>query len=222
MREESKLNLVLASKSPRRKELLGWLDIPFEIMGADIQENSLLGASRDYALDLATQKGEWVWEKLRSRRELGNYRPIVIASDTIVILGKRVFEKPRDQNQARSMLIDLSGQEHRVVTSVFMQMEKKRRVFSVETKVKFSKITDDILEPYLKSGDSMDKAGAYGIQGKGLLFVDKIEGSYSNVVGFPLSDFIREFKEILREVLEKSSLDPCDWRSLFRGVSKGE
>jgi len=204
MTSDKKYNLVLASKSPRRKELLGWLEIPFEIHSKEIEEVSDKSHPVEVAEDIAWQKGEAVYEDLKTRSDFNkSYFPVIVSSDTIVTLGEKIYGKPKDVDQAREMLLELEGKEHNVVTSVAILFqdketkEFKKSLFSGQTKVMFEKIDKDLLENYLKSKDSLDKAGAYGIQGQGLSFIASIQGSYSNVVGFPLSDFVTQLKAIL-------------------------
>lgn len=216
MKENKQHNLILASNSPRRKELLGWLDIPFQIIGSNIEEISKEENPRDLAIDLAVQKGDAVWKELNDAH--GEY-PFVVSSDTIVVLGNRVYGKPANREEAKEMLLSLSGKEHQVITSVYMKTRSLEteevicRKFAVETDVTFSKITEDLLTPYLDSKESMDKAGAYGIQGKGLVFVQSLKGSYSNVVGFPLAEFIDEFRKFLSQNGEE---ELYSWREKFQ------
>ncbi len=201
--------LVLASQSPRRRELLGWIDVPFEIHPSDIKEVSRETKPVAFAEDLARLKGRDVWG-------ISSFdNPFIVSSDTIVELDGKIFGKPKDKQEAREMLLELSNKWHQVVTSVFFKAQFdegiKEHCFSVKTKVKFSEINDDIMEPYLRSGESLDKAGAYGIQGKGLVFVESIEGSYSNVVGFPLVEFLNELKTFLG-----LSGKDIQWRESFK------
>ncbi len=218
---DKKYTLVLASKSPRRRELLGWLEVPFEIHSKEIEEVSDKVSPIDVAEDIAWQKGEAVFNDLKMRKDFNQtYFPLIVSSDTIVTLNGKIYGKPKDVNQAKEMLIELEGKEHNVVTSVAILFEDKnsgefkKKVFSGETKVFFEKIDRDLLNQYLKSGDSLDKAGAYGIQGQGLTFISKINGSYSNVVGFPLTDFIASLKDILDFSNDSEGL----WRKEFHGV----
>lgn len=214
-RNKKLYSLILASNSPRRKELLGWLDIPFKVVGSNIEEHSDEDNPTDLAIDLAIQKGEAVWKGLN--KEDDQY-PLMVSSDTIVVLGKRVYGKPRSREEAKEMLLSLSGKEHKVITSIYIKARSIKsgevilKKFAVETDVTFSQISEDILEPYLDSEESMDKAGAYGIQGKGLLFVESLKGSYSNVVGFPLAEFIEELRLLLCEGIEEEKFS---WRSKF-------
>jgi septum formation protein len=186
-------------------------------MGSNVEESSGKLNPHDYAVEIAFQKAEAIWEKLKGDKGFGkSFFPFIIASDTVVELEGKFYGKPSDRDDARAMLRELSGKEHRVVTSIVFKafclasLQEKEHSFSVETHVLFSKITEDIMEPYLVSGESLDKAGSYGIQGKGLLFVKSLRGSYSNVVGFPLEEFLNHLKDFLLPVDEQSS-----WRSCF-------
>ena len=215
MKVDRKYSLILASNSPRRKELLGWMEIPFKVMGSNIEEHSNEKNPKNFAIDIAVQKGEAIWGELDFE---STPHPLIVSSDTIVVLGDRIYGKPSSKEEAREMLLSLSGNEHKVITSVYLKAKSIKtgsdisRKFAIETDVTFSPITEDILGPYLEGNDSMDKAGAYGIQGQGLLFVESLKGSYSNVVGFPLVEFVDEMRELLCEgVLEEKLL----WRSKF-------
>ncbi len=201
--QSDKLTLILASGSPRRKELLGWLDIPFIIYSADIDENSEHDHPMAICKDVAQQKGLAVVEQVKKHSLfLKGFNPLIVSADTIVTLGNTIFGKPKDVVQASEMLMSLSNKTHRVITAVYLAMIDSRghfrqHTFACETDVTFSAIPMDILSNYLASGDSLDKAGAYGIQGKGLTFISSVLGSYSNVVGFPLSHFVQELKLFL-------------------------
>jgi septum formation protein len=127
----------------------------------------------------------------------------VIASDTIVCLGQKMMGKPGDINEARAMLKELAGRTHKVLTGVYIGLYEltsgkyKEHCFSLETEVEFDNFTDDTLEVYLSTNDSLDKAGGYGIQGAGQVLVKRVKGSYSNVVGFPVSHFIEKLKSVI-------------------------
>lgn len=213
--KNNQYKLILASGSPRRKELLGWMNIPFEIIVSNIDEITDKVHPKEVAEDLATIKGQDVYQKLMQKNE--HQFPFIISSDTIVTLGEKIYGKPKNVQEAREMLIELEGKKHEVVTAVAFiyrdqkSGDKKERAFSISTKVTFEKIDRDLLENYLASGDSLDKAGSYGIQGQGLTFISSIEGSYSNVVGFPLTDFIYEFKKELGHENDTEG----QWRELF-------
>lgn len=196
--ESDKFNLILGSQSPRRKELLSWLNVPFQILTADLAEVSDESSSEKIAMDIASQKARAVMEQATQID-----RPFIISSDTIVVLNNKLYGKPSDVNDAKKILSELSGKTHEVITGVsFLYVDQKtnklrEHLFFDFTEVTFNAITDDLMENYLATGDSLDKAGAYGIQGAGLTFISKINGSYSNVVGFPLDKIIGELSIVL-------------------------
>lgn len=210
---ENHFNFVLASKSPRRKELLEQLKIPFKIIGANIDEVTSLTDPVDVAEGLAKLKGSKVFEELLANRSIEN--PFVVGSDTLVALEGTIYGKPTDREDARRILLELSGKRHQVVSGVYIGLEldgeKIEVLFSEQTWVSFEKIDPYILETYLDTGESLDKAGAYGIQAQSLGFVSKIEGTYSNVVGFPLSMFVLKMQELFGE---------DSWSKIFRGSGK--
>ena len=213
-----KYSLILASKSPRRKELLEFLGIPFETIPSNIEEIGDENNPIELALSIARDKGVFVYKKLESRPHFGkSFFPLVIGCDTIVVLDKKVYGKPKNGQDAGRMLLELSGRTHQVVTGVhlgrfdFKLGQYLSREFYVSSKVKFDVINKDILDNYLCTEDSLDKAGAYGIQGPSLTFISSLEGSYSNVVGFPMSDFVRELKEFLGYSDDQDG----KWRGLF-------
>jgi septum formation protein len=184
-----KFKLILGSQSPRRKELLSWLNIEFEIVTADLDEISNEIVPQKIALDLALQKARAVKEKCNVRDN--NF---IIAADTIVVLNNIIYGKPKDRNDAEKILNELAGKAHQVITGVCFCHNGIERVFFDQTDVTFNPISSDIMKNYLDTNDSLDKAGAYGIQGPGLTFISKINGSYSNVVGFPLDKVITELQ----------------------------
>jgi septum formation protein len=213
-----KYSLILASKSPRRKELLEFLGIPFETIPSNIDEIGDETNPFELALSIAKDKGVFVYKKLESRPHFGKtFFPLVIGCDTIVVLEKKVYGKPKDGQDAGRMLQELSGKTHQVITGVhlgrfdFNLGQYLSKDFYVSSKVKFDIISKDILDNYLCTEDSLDKAGAYGIQGPSLTFISNLEGSYSNVVGFPLSDFVRELKDFLGYPEDQDG----KWRGLF-------
>jgi septum formation protein len=200
----AKFNLILGSQSPRRKELLSWLKIPFQIITADLDEISHETDPTRVAEDLASQKAHAVKEKCQ---QFSN--AFIMASDTIVVLDGKIYGKPKDVNEARQILSELSDRTHEVITGVSFLFQDGDRVrehcFFDATEVTFNEITPELMEAYLETKDSLDKAGAYGIQGPSLTFISKINGSYSNVVGFPLDKIVTELGIILGD----------DWRKKF-------
>jgi septum formation protein len=201
-----KFNLILGSQSPRRKELLSWLNIPFDILTADLDEVSNESEPTAVAVDLASQKAHAVFDKISS-----NISAFVVSSDTIVVLDGKIYGKPKDTNEAREILSELSNRTHQVITGVsflFRDLNSgkvREHLFYDSTEVTFNEITPDLMESYLVTGDSLDKARAYGIQGPSLTFISKVNGSYSNVVGFPLDKVVSELKIILGD----------DWKLFF-------
>ncbi len=204
MNSNTKYSLILASKSPRRKELVGHVGIPFEIVSVETDEVSSFIHPSEIVTDVAKQKGEVVFEALSNREGFKKtFFPLVVASDTLVALGDKVFGKPSGKDSARDMLLELSGKKHTVYTAVYLlRVDTKskhvvKKSFFEKTDVTFAKINSDVLEHYLDTGESLDKAGAYGIQASALTFITSIEGSYSNVVGFPLAEFVENLKSFL-------------------------
>lgn len=197
--ENSKLKLILASGSPRRRELLSHLKLPFEKLSLDIPEDCDKSEPKTYCAELSLRKGRAVASKIREER-VGDY--LIVSADTIVAFKNKIFNKPSSVDEARSFLGELSGQTHSVFTAVSLSLllsgKQFEHTFVDESRVRFDEITPEIMELYLSTGDSLDKAGAYGIQGPSLTFISSVEGSYSNVVGFPLSRFVKEAREFLR------------------------
>lgn len=194
----SKLKLILASASPRRRELIGHLKLPFEVIALSVPEHSDATDPVKYTSDIALVKGNAVAEKLKGSGDF-----FIVSADTTVIANGRIYNKPSDREEARQFLSDLSGETHSVFTAVSLILMKDGRShvhsFVDESKVTFDKISDVLMEKYLDTGDSLDKAGAYGIQGPSLTFISKVDGSYSNVVGFPLSRFVSESEKFLQQ-----------------------
>ena len=171
----NKYHLILASKSPRRKELLGHLQLPFEIITAHVEEKSKFMDPGYICEDISKQKGQAVYDLLQTQGKInGNYFPLIIASDTVVSSGKKIYGKPSSPQAAKSMLKELSGKTHLVCSGVYLgcyDLKTKTyrdMVFSGKTQVTFTNISEDLLSNYLSTGDSLDKAGSYGIQGPGL------------------------------------------------------
>jgi len=215
---DKKYSLILGSQSPRRKELLSWMKVPFEIICSDVDENSEISDPREMVEAIALRKARAVFDLCTVKEGFGQtFFPLIVTADTIVCLNKKVYGKPKDVNDARRMLLELSGKDHKVLTGVTILAfnpetnKAKERTFSCGTHVVFDNITEDILENYLASGESLDKAGSYGIQGQTLTFISHLEGSYSNVVGFPLSHFIEELKVFLDYPHDEVG----QWRKLF-------
>lgn len=178
--------IVLASKSPRRQEILGRFFENFEVFPSKADESSEL-PPREHAIEVACRKA---WEVYR---KTGG---VVIGADTIVVLDGKILGKPRDEKEAKEMLRSLSGRVHRVITGYCIVKDGKEVKGAVETEVEFYELSDEDIAWYVATGEPMDKAGAYGIQGKGGLFVKRIKGDYYNVVGLPI-EVIRKVREML-------------------------
>lgn len=177
-----KTPIILASNSPRRKELLRQIGAAFTSDPADVDERILPGeAPEQYALRVAREKAD-----VAARRAGAG---IVIAADTIVVLDGAILGKPADAGDAERMLGVLSGRLHHVITGLVVMDAATGRTLSrtADTRVWFRDLSPEEIRSYAASGEPLDKAGAYGIQGKGALLVRKIEGCYFNVVGLPLS-----------------------------------
>ena len=175
--------IILASQSPRRQELLKYITTEFEIKVSDVDEALPDGISPiDAVLYLSNIKAQ----------PFANGDDIVIGADTVVALDGKILGKPKTTEEARQMLRFLSGREHSVLTGVTIANAEKSTSFAVETRVKFFDLTDDEIERYIATGEPMDKAGAYGIQGYGSLLVESITGDYFNVVGLPVSTLARK------------------------------
>ena len=175
-------NIVLASASPRRRELLSQVGIPFEVVPGDIDEENteLSGTPGQKAEQLAHMKAA----NVASRLESG----LVLGADTIVVCDDEIFGKPADEEDARRMLMKLGGREHQVITGIALvdASSGKARTAHEITTVRFSELTGREIDVYIASGEPFDKAGAYAIQGRAAIFVESLDGCYSNVVGLPL------------------------------------
>lgn len=183
-------NLVLASGSPRRKELLEQLGYSFSIIKTEVEEQQQVQESPEQYV-----------QRLSSDKALAGLKiepgAVVIGSDTIVVVDHNVLEKPIDFSDARQMLIQLSGRSHQVMTAVTVMSEQKNRSIIVTTDVWFKSLSEKEIEQYWRTGEPCDKAGSYGIQGLGGRFVTRIEGSYYAVVGLPLYETDQLLQEFL-------------------------
>lgn len=190
--------IILASGSPRRRELLGNLGIDFEVLVSEADE-SVVDKEKVPApmlvQELALLKATAVAAELKEKKDR-----LIIAADTIVVLDGEVMGKPKDEEDAKRMLSLLSGREHSVFTGICVM--NPMTMFSVcnkeETKVKFKELSEDTIKAYIETGEPMDKAGAYGIQGIGALLTDGVCGDFFNVIGLPLSKLC----EILKKEFE--------------------
>jgi septum formation protein len=182
-------NLILASSSPRRKELLENLHLSFDIFSSDVDESYDPGLSpAEIVMELADRKAQAVFKERPSA--------FVIGSDTIVVLDGKILGKPENEADAINMLKMLSGRQHDVYTGVSILSPNHSSRFNERTEVIFWELTDEEIKAYVQSGEPFDKAGAYGIQQLGSMLVKKINGDYFAVVGLPVSRTIRELKKV--------------------------
>lgn len=178
--------LILASASPRRKELLDLLGVEYRVEPSRYEEQ--MPERHPHPGVLAVHLAEAKAAETASRVEPGS---VVVGADTLVALGDRLFGKPRDRADAVRMLTELSGRSHEVVTGVALLVGARRRLFWSRTEVVFHALTASEIEAYVDTGEPMDKAGAYAIQGFGAVLISEIRGDYATVVGFPIARVAR-------------------------------
>jgi septum formation protein len=204
--------LILASQSPRRRELLGHTGLPFTAVSLDLDEHSDSTNPEQFALDIGKQKTAGA-QDYANKNNLEN--PFFVVSDTLVALDGKILGKPKGDEEAKEMLNFLAGKQHRVFTSVGFTWQEgdswKEHFFVDEAKVTFSQIDAEMMDHYISTGESLDKAGAYGIQGPALVFIDSLQGSYSTVMGFPLSKFMQELATVAKDFVSSD----VSWRSVF-------
>ena len=178
-------HIILASASPRRKEILELADLKFDVMPSDAQEITTKTAPNEVVMELASIKAKDIYKKSEKQS-------MIVGADTVVAYQGQILGKPTDEADAKRMLTMLSGQTHEVYTGVCVIEDGKTKTFYEETKVTFYEISDEQIDYYIKTGEPMDKAGSYGIQGKAAVFIKGIEGDYYNVVRFPIARFLQE------------------------------
>ena len=189
------MQLILASQSPRRKELLGLFHIPFTVRVADIDESmDPTAPPYDEVARVSLQKALAV-----DRQE----DDIVIAADTIVVCNAQVLGKPKDEADARRMLQLLSGRDHQVMTGLTVLRGDRQIVCTEVTDIHFRVLSDREIDRYIATKEPMDKAGSYGIQGGAALFAEKIVGDYYNVMGLPVCRLSRILKELAPDIMEE-------------------
>ena len=190
--------LILASASPRRRELLAQAGFTFEVRPAHVNED--VGPDEDpiaYVTRLAREKAQAVFDAL------GNADAVVLGADTTVTLDNHILGKPEDAADAARMLRLLSGRTHRVITGVAVVTATRAEVAAEVTGVRFLTLDDEEIAAYVASGEPMDKAGAYGIQGRAARWIPRVEGCYFNVVGLPLA--------LVTTLLESLHVPPAGW-----------
>ena len=180
--------LILASQSPRRKELLGYITEDFTVRVSDVKEETDTTKSpEEIVISLAKIKGEAVFSE--------NKEDTVISADTVVVLDEKILGKPHSREQAYQMLSSLSGRTHSVFTGVCVFSGDRIFSFAEKTEVCFCSLSEEDINAYIESGEPFDKAGAYGIQGSGCVLVEGINGDYYNVMGLPVAHLNRLLKE---------------------------
>ena len=187
---EKMRSVVLASESPRRRELMNISGIPFYTQAAKIDETFNANLSiEEGVMDLA----------LRKAMKVSETRPneVVIGADTIVVIDNEILGKPKDVEDAYRMLRLLSNKTHRVITGVAIVNQDVKKTFYEVTEVKFANLSEETIEWYIKSREYYDKAGGYAIQGKGMILVERINGDYFNVVGMPMHHLVEELKAFI-------------------------
>ena len=188
------MNIILASQSPRRQELLKLLSMPFTVRVADIDETmDPQGSPREEVAKVSLRKARAI------SREADD---VVIAADTIVVCQDRVLGKPRDPEDAKAMLRLLSGRDHQVMTGMTVLRGETVLTCTEVTDIHFRELSEKEIEAYVASGEPMDKAGSYGIQGGAALFCDRMVGDYYNVMGLPVCRLGQVLKELAPEIFE--------------------
>lgn len=195
-----KFNLILASSSPRRLELLKLFQVNFDVISPNVDEKIDKKLKPiELCENIAKLKAENVLEKIITT----NNNSIIIAADTLVFYKKKILEKPKDFKDSEKMLKMLSGKTHLVITGLCFCIKENKSIRYVKThnisKVKFHKISKDMLKFYVSTGEGLDKAGSYGAQGLAQSFIKAIYGSYSNVVGLPLDNVVKIFEGIAKK-----------------------
>jgi septum formation protein len=195
-----KTRIYLASRSPRRRELLKQIGVAFEVLvlrdhpgrNVDVDESQQPGESPDdYVRRVCRAKASAGWVRILQRR----LRPFpVLAADTVVCVDEIILGKPPDPSHAVKMLRLLSGREHRVLTSVAVKLDERLELVVSESRVRFGELSEADIEAYVASGEPTDKAGAYAIQGRAGAFITEMHGSYSGVMGLPLYETVQLLK----------------------------
>ena len=183
-------NLILASSSPRRKELLSLLKIPFDIIVSDIDESINLENDLDKEIENLSYKKAYAVFK-------DHQDSIVIGSDTIVILNNKVLGKPKDKEEAKEMLRSLQDNTHTVLTAVTIISKDKYDTFSIKADVTFNHMDEEEIEEYVNTNEPLDKAGSYAIQGDGAKYIKQVNGDYYAVIGLPISEVYNRLKNYM-------------------------
>ena len=189
------MDVILASQSPRRKELMGLFHIPFIIRVSDADETMDPGLSPQEAVALVSRRKAEAISRAAD--------DVVIAADTIVVCGGEILGKPKDAADASRMLHLLSGRDHQVMTGMTLLRGEKALVCTEVTDIHFRELSDREIDAYIRTGEPMDKAGSYGIQGGAALFAERLVGDYYNVMGLPVCRLGQLLREIAPEIMEE-------------------
>lgn len=191
------MQLILGSTSPRRASLLSQLDLPFKVLAPEVDETHFAGESPvAYVTRMSNEKHAAVSNSLDSGS-------LVISADTVVLIDDDILGKPANEEEGFSMLQRLSGSQHRVLTSATIGPNTgNNHQFVVETIVRFRTLTTTECKTYWRTGEPQDKAGGYGIQGVGAIFIESIQGSYTNVVGLPLTETAQALRSFGISILD--------------------
>lgn len=205
------MKIILASGSPRRKEILTQAGLEFEVLSADHEEKSESRDPEEFVKELAKQKADAAVQELKKRMDGESF--LVIGADTVVSLNGAILGKPKDEKDAFSMLSFLQGNVHQVYTGVCMEKleqgkERQTVCFAQKTDVKVAAMEQGEIEAYIATKEPMDKAGSYAIQGRFGRYIEEISGDYYNVVGFPICRFFEELKKQMPAFLDKADI-PC-------------
>ena len=192
--------MILASNSQRRQEILKDAGFNFKVITSNIEETSDKKITTERILDIAEKKLEQIAKN--------NKNKFILAADTVVELNGKIFGKPKNREEAFSFLKTLSGQIHRVITAyVFKNISKNILIKEiVVSEVKFFDLDDETINWYLDTGEPFDKAGAYGIQGYGRILVEKINGDYYSIMGFPISNFLENLRKIGYKISQRDKI----------------
>lgn len=185
------INLILASTSPRRRELIQLLNLPYTCVSGDCDETIAPCTPEETVCQLSKRKAKAALAACTL-----NEGTVLIGADTVVAIGGQILGKPKDDEDAYTMIAMMRGKEHSVFTGVTLITKQETRTFYEETMVTVAPLTDAEIYKYLATGEHRDKAGAYGIQGSFGLFVTGIRGDYNNVVGFPVSRVYQELQKL--------------------------
>lgn len=178
----NKPTIYLASGSPRRHELLRQIAVDFEVIRPDVDETPLSDEQpKDYVQRLALEKAKAGWQLSASQAKLP-----VMGADTTVVLAGRILGKPENREHAKQMLMSLSNQQHQVLTAVALVQDQQTAVCLSENTVRFTAMTEQQIDDYLATGEGDDKAGSYAVQGLAAQYIERIEGSFSGIMGLPL------------------------------------